>query len=212
MTRAAREWHSIQTLAGAGPPVTRPEKEEETLNMRSLTAALVAVAAVGLTACSTLSTSTDYKPGTDFGKYKTFAFKDTENIKNAILVDRIKRAVSTQLTAKGLTPVDENPDLWVVAHPRLSKQTQINTYNTGWGYGWGWRGGMGMQTSNVEEIPVGTLIVDLVDARARELVWRGTASDTLKESATPEEREKGLNAAMARLFEKFPPGSQAKSK
>jgi hypothetical protein len=180
--------------------------------MRSLTAALVAVAAVGLTACSTLSTSTDYKPGTDFGKYKTFAFKDTENIKNAILVDRIKRAVSTQLTAKGLTLVDENPDLWVVAHPRLSKQTQINTYNTGWGYGWGWRGGMGMQTSNVEEIPVGTLIIDLVDARARELVWRGTASDTLKESATPEEREKNLNAAMAKLFEKFPPGSESKSK
>ena len=168
--------------------------------------ALLAVAIAGLTACSTLQTSTDYKPGTDFAKYKTFAFKDTEDIKNTILVDRIKAAISAQLTAKGLTRSDDNPDLWVVAHPRLSKQTQINTYNTGWGYGYyGWRGGMGTTTSTVEEIPVGTLVVDLVDAKAKEMVWRGTASKTLDESASPQEREKNLNEAMAKLFEGFPP-------
>ncbi len=165
----------------------------------------LAAAAIGLAACSSLQTSTDYKPGTDFAKYRTFSFKETENIRNTILVDRIKAAVTAQLTAKGLTQRDENPDLWVVTHPRLSKQTQINTYNTGWGYGWGWRGGMGTTTSTVEEIPVGTLVVDLVDAKANELVWRGTASDTLKENATPEERDKNLNAAMAKLFENFPP-------
>jgi len=171
-----------------------------------MTLALAAVAAVGLSACSTLKTSYDARPGTDFTKYKTFAFKDTEDIKNAILLDRIKGALSTQLTAKGLTRNDDSPDLWVVAHPRLSKQTQINTYNTGWGYGYyGWRGGMGTTTSTVEEIPVGTLIVDLVDTKEKELVWRGTASDTLKENATPEERDKNLNAAMAKLFENYPP-------
>ncbi len=169
------------------------------------TFALAAVAAVGLAACSSLQTSYDAKPGTDFSKYKTFGFKDVEDIKNTILVERIKNAVSMQLTAKGLTRSEESPDLWVVTHPRLSKQTQINTYNTGWGYGWGWRGGMGTTTSTVEEIPVGTLVVDLVDARANELVWRGTASDTLKENATPEEREKNLNNAMAKLFENYPP-------
>jgi len=169
---------------------------------------LAVAAAVGLGGCSTLKTNTDYKPGTDFSQYKTFDFKGVDDIKNAILVERIENALSAQLTAKGLKRSSANPDLWVVAHPRLSKQTQINTYNTGWGYGYGWRGGyggMGTTTSTVEEIPVGTLVIDLVDTKVKELVWRGTASDTLKESATPEEREKNLNAAMAKLFEGFPP-------
>jgi len=188
-------------------------KQEDSLNMRSLKTTVVAVAAIALTACSTLKTSYDAKPGTNFAKYKTFAFKDTEDIKNTILVDRIKSALSTQLTAKGLTRNDGNPDLWVVPHPRLSKQTQINTYNTGWGYGYGWRGygaGMGTTTSTVEEIPVGTLVIDLVDAKDKELVWRGTASETLKENATPEEREKNLNEAMAKLFENYPPAPKGK--
>ncbi len=175
------------------------------MTKRRITLALAAAAAVAMAACSTLKTSTDYRPGTDFGKYKTFAFKNTEDIKNNILVDRIKSALGTQLRAKGFTENDQNPDLIVVAHPRLSQQTQINTYNTGWGYGWGWRGGMGTTTSTVDQIPVGTLIVDLVDAKDKELVWRGTASDTLKEKATPEERDKSLNDAMAKLFEGFPP-------
>lgn len=169
---------------------------------------VLALVAVGLGACSTLSVNTDYKPGTDFSKYRTFAFREVEDIKNTILVARIENALANQLTAKGLTRNDASPDLWVVPHPRLSKQTQISTYNSGWGYGYGWRGygaGMGTTTSTVQEIPVGTLVVDLVDVKAKELVWRGTASDTLKESATPEERDKNLNAAMAKLFENFPP-------
>jgi hypothetical protein len=177
------------------------------MRKRTMILSLALVAAVGLGGCSTLTVDTDYKPGTDFSKYRTFAFKNVDDIRNAILADRIENALANQLAAKGLTRNDASPDLWVVPHPRLSKQTQINTYNTGWGYGWGWGwgGGMGTTTSTVQEIPVGTLIVDLVDVKAKELVWRGTASDTLKETATPEERDKNLNAAMAKLFENFPP-------
>jgi len=176
--------------------------------MRTTRTLLLAAVALALAACSTLNTNTDYKPGTDFSGYKTFAFKDVEQMQNGILEGRIKSAVSAQLTAKGWSQSDGSPDIWVVLHPRLSKQTQINTYNSGWGYGYGWRGygaGMGTTTSTVQEIPVGTLVIDLVDVKAKEMVWRGTASDTLKETASPEEREKNLNAAMAKLFEGFPP-------
>ncbi|HYN42262.1 MAG TPA: DUF4136 domain-containing protein [Thermoanaerobaculia bacterium] len=162
-------------------------------------------AAVGLGACSTLTTNTDFRPNTDFSRFKTFAFKDVRQLGNSIMEARIKSAVSTQLTAKGWSQSDGSPDIWVVLHPQLSQQTQITTFSSGWGYGWGWRGGMGTQTSSVEQIPVGTLIVDLVDAREKELVWRGTASDTLRVNATPEERDRNLNRAMERLFQGFPP-------
>ena len=91
---------------------------------------------------------------------------------------------------------------------RLSKETQINTYNTGWGYGWGWGygAGMGMTTSTVSEIPVGTLIIDLVDASKKQLAWRGTASKTLEPSASPETKDKNIHAAVQKMFANYPPG------
>jgi hypothetical protein len=50
--------------------------------------------------------------------------------------------------------------------------------------------------------------VDLVDANRKELVWRGTASDTLDPEASPEKKEKNLQEAMAKLLEKFPPAKK----
>jgi hypothetical protein len=174
--------------------------------MKPLGTALV-MAAILCSGCSTLKVSTDFMPGTDFTAYKTFAFKDVVDFKNAIFETRLKNAVATQLVAKGMARKDENPDLWVVLRPRLTKETQINTVETG-GYGYGMRyGGMGMgtATTTVQEIPVGTLVIDLVDAKAKQMVWRGTASDSLKQNATPEERDQNLNQAMTQLFANYPP-------
>lgn len=168
------------------------------LGFLALTAAVVA--------CSSITTNSDYNPATDFSKYKTWAWHETESMRDTLWRDRIKSAVSDELRLKGLVPSEANPDLWVVAHTRLDEQTQINTYNTGWGYGWGWYGGgMGMTTSTVQQIPVGTLIVDLVDAKQKEMVWRGTATKTLNPDASPESKQKNLQEAVAKMFANYPP-------
>ncbi|MGE5276059.1 MAG: DUF4136 domain-containing protein [Acidobacteriota bacterium] len=171
--------------------------------------ALLAVALAAATACSSITTSADYDKGANFSQYKTYAWKDVDAKQNELIENRIKGAVDSQLAAKGLRKVEANPDLWVVYHTRLSEQTQINTYDTGWGYGWGWRGygygGGGMSSTTVSKIPVGTLIVDLVDAKENQLKWRGTASKTLDPSATVDEREKNVNAAAEKMFAGYPP-------
>jgi Domain of unknown function (DUF4136) len=166
-------------------------------------ASLVLAAAVA--ACSTLTTNADYNPATDFTKYKTWAWHESESIKDPIWRDRIKNGIAAELGKKGLTQSETNPDLWVFAHTRLDEQTQINTYNTGWGYGWGWGYGAGTTTSTVQQIPVGTLIVDLVDASQKQLVWRGTATKTLDPGASPEKKQESLQKALDEMFEKFPP-------
>jgi hypothetical protein len=166
-------------------------------------ASLAVAAAVA--ACSSITTNADYNPATDFSKYKTWAWHETESVKDSIWRDRIKTAVTDELRTKGLTPSESNPDLWVVAHTRLDEQTQINTYNSGWGYGWGWGYGAGMTTSTVSQIPVGTLIVDLVDTNQKQLVWRGTATKTLSPDASPETKQKNLQEAVAKMFANFPP-------
>lgn len=171
----------------------------------SLLAALVLAAA----GCSTLSISTDFDKAADFSSYRTFTWKDTGELKDSLWTKRIEGVFSDTLAAKGLKKVDSGGDLWVAAHPRLTKETQINTYNTGWGYGYGWYGygGMGMATTTVTEIPVGTLMIDLVDAKKKELVWRGVASDTLNTDPgrTAEDREKKLRAVAAEMFANYPP-------
>jgi hypothetical protein len=171
---------------------------------------LIAALAAGLAgaACSTLQVSTDYDGSVDFTQYKTFSWHDTGDIKDDILARRLENVFADALTARGLRRVETGGDVWLVVHGRLSKQTQINTYNSGWGYGYGWRGGMGMQTSTVSEIPVGTLIVDLVDGTKKDMVWRGIASDTLDTKASPEEREKKLHDAAQQLFQNDPPAKK----
>ncbi len=175
--------------------------------MKRILIAALAAALAGA-ACSTLQVSTDFDKSVDFTQYKTFSWHDTGDIKDDILAKRLENVLSDTLAAKGLKKVDSGGDVWLVVHGRLSKQTQINTYNSGWGYGYGWYGGMGMQTSTVSEIPVGTLIVDLVDGKKKDMVWRGIASDTLNTQATPEEREKKLRDVAQQLFQNFPPAKK----
>src|SRR5262249_39334911 len=114
---------------------------------------LVLIAA--LAGCSSITTNSDYNPATAFSKYTTVGWHETNSVRAPIWHDRSKSAGIAGLQSRGLTLDESHPDLWVAAHTRLSEETQINTYNTGWGYGWGWRGGMGMQSSTVQKIPVG---------------------------------------------------------
>ncbi|HEY7114651.1 MAG TPA: DUF4136 domain-containing protein [Thermoanaerobaculia bacterium] len=161
-----------------------------------------------LAACSSITTSADYDKAANFSQYKTYAWKDTDQKQNELVENRIKAAVDSQLQGKGLKKVDSSPDLWVVEHVRLSEQTQISTFDSGWGYGWGWRGygGMGMSTTTVDKIPVGNLIIDLVDAKDNQLKWRGTASKTLDPSASVDKKTEHVNEAVAKMFAGYPPG------
>jgi len=162
---------------------------------------LLAAAVASLAACSTLRTSADYDRSTDFSRYRTFALKDVK-VKDDILSRRVEKTLETQLEARGLSESDA-PDLWIVPRVRLDHETQIDTFGSGGG--WRWHAWPGWSVSTVEKIPVGTLVVDVVDARRDELVWRGTATDRLSPDATPAERDKAMDEAVAKLFRSFPP-------
>jgi hypothetical protein len=118
---------------------------------------------------------------------------------------RVRAAIDRTLAAKGLTKADGKPDLWVVLHTRTRNDTRITTWAPAWGWGWGWRRGY-WSTARVENIPVGTLVVDLVDTGRKELVWRGTASRVVDRDESPQERAGYVQEAVDKLFAGFPPG------
>jgi hypothetical protein len=57
---------------------------------------------------------------------------------------------------------------------------------------------------NFDKLPIGTLVVDLYDTNTKRLVWRGTASDTLSDD--PSKNEKKLEEAVSKMIapDKFP--------
>jgi hypothetical protein len=154
-----------------------------------------------LAGCSSVSTTVDYDRNTDFGRYRTYSWREGHRA-NPISDRRIKDAVDRVLASRGLTRVEGDGDLTVVYHGRTSRHVVVDSWGPGWGYGWRWRG-PGYTT--VREIPVGTLIVDLVDAREKELVWRGTASRAIEVDATPAEKAEDLNESVVKMFEGYPP-------
>lgn len=172
---------------------------------------LLAVLALGIAVgCASLKVNTDYAREADFSKYKTFAYTDTENniedtnqLGHRRLVDGIRR----EMLGKGLEEVGGNPDLYVTYHGEDKEQVSLDTTSYGYGYGrgWYWGGGMGSTTTTVRTYTQGTLVVDIWDAEAKELIWRGVASDTISDN--PEKNIAKVNKAIAKMFERYPPGN-----
>jgi hypothetical protein len=154
---------------------------------------------------------TDYDRNANFGQYKTYSWEQVKT-KDALDVDRIKTAVNAALSAKGWTMVDSGGDVSVIAMEMTHNQQTLNTFYDGFGGGWGWRrfggGGFGEATTTTETYKVGSVVVDLFDTKTKQLIWRGTSSETLSNNS--DKNIKNLDKGVEKMFKHFPPGSPKK--
>jgi hypothetical protein len=115
--------------------------------------------------------------------------------------------VDAQLAAKGWTQVDSGADIAIVAIKTTQTQRTLQTFYDGFGGGWGWRrfgaGGFGESETTEQDYKEGTLVVDMYNAKTKQLIWRSSAEDTLSSKA--ENNEKNLDKGVAKMFKKFPP-------
>ena len=182
-------------------------------NMKAHRALLVLTGMIFLFAgkSSAQQVKTDYDRNADFGKYKTYSWEQVKT-QDPLDVDRIKNAVNTTLAAKGWTRVDSGGDVCIVAMEITRNQQTLNTFYDGFGGGWGWRrfggGGFGDATTTTETYKVGTLVVDLFDAKTKQLAWRGSSSDTLSNNS--DKNIENLDKGVEKMFKKFPPDSPKK--
>ena len=140
------------------------------------------------------SVKSDYQKDFDFRQLHTFAFK-TERASNdplatnTIEAERIKNALSAQLTANGFAQSADTPDFIVAFYSRTKQRTQVESspgFGFGRGFGWGygvpfggrWRWGYGpdIWTTTYTE---GCVMADIIDVKTQELVWRGVVQDTV---------------------------------
>jgi hypothetical protein len=144
----------------------------------------------------------NYMPGTDFSKYHTYKWVDIpSNVHpNQIVSQEIKDAVNNVLATKGLTlATGETADVYVGYQCSVDQERQWNA----WGSGGRLMGGMGSATSST--ISNGTLAVDFYDPTSKQLIWRGSAAQTLNPSGNQQKDVEKLNKAVAKLLKNYPP-------
>jgi hypothetical protein len=154
----------------------------------------------------------DYDKAANFGAIKTFSLKIGTSWGNQIGEKRVTDEITQALTEKGWKAAPEGQaDALVVIHGASQTKKSLNTFYSGMGgYGYrGWGGGgMGTATTTESEYTVGTLVVDIFDAKGKNLLWRGVAQDELSDKT--DKNVKKLAKASDKLFKDFPPGSAKK--
>ena len=161
-------------------------------------------------------TSYDFDKTANFAALKTYAQKDGTKVGQPLIDDRIVAAIDAQMAAKGFTKAASNPDAYAIYHIAFDKQKDISTYSSGYGggyggygyrYGGGWGGGT--TSTQVRDILIGTLVIDIVDAKGEggkgQMVWRGMGVKEVNPQNKAEKLDKNINSAVEKIFKGYPP-------
>jgi hypothetical protein len=137
-----------------------------------------------------------------FSSFKTYQLvKPVRSTGNPLMDRRIVTAIDGQMAQKGFQQVENNPDVQVTYGTGLQRQRSATA--TGMGR-LRMGGGMGTISQNISN--AGTLVVDISDSHTKQLLWRGTATDTLSDN--PDKNSQKIQKAVAKMFAKYPPKSK----
>jgi hypothetical protein len=166
-----------------------------------------------------LKVSSDYDKTANFGQYKTFSmYKEAKmDAISELNARRITDAIRAEMVKKGFQETDANPDLLVNPVAILKDRTSVTSNTDFYGYGgayrpyyWGAGAGFSSNTSyNVQHYKDGSLIIDVIEASSKKLLWQGVGNRELDGPVKDADVRipKGITAIMA----SFPPGAGKKT-
>ncbi|AWK04599.1 DUF4136 domain-containing protein [Flavobacterium crocinum] len=161
-----------------------------------------------LSSCSSVTVYSDYDKTVDFAPYKTYAYFKP-GIDKVEISDldkrRILRAIDDQMQAKGFTKSD-NPDMLVNIFTKSREQVDVNQFSAGWGYGWGWGWNPWMMYGNQTTVSTsteGTLYIDLIDAKKKEMIWQGEGIGTLTRNI--DKKDERIAEFVGKILAQYPP-------
>ena len=173
---------------------------------------LLMLSAVLLAACASgPKVSADYDHGADFSAYRTFGFFDPLGTDTAgyesLITQTLKSAARREMESRGYAYAETGADLLINFNAKLAQQTRVSQTPAPmpmyYGYRRGFYGGWNAYETQVDQYVEGTLNVDIVDAKRKQLVWEGVAVGRIRDKAR-EERQVAINAAVAEVFGKYP--------
>ncbi|MEL7538120.1 MAG: DUF4136 domain-containing protein [Pseudomonadota bacterium] len=178
-------------------------------------AAVIATIAIVAAGCTTLRTHSDYDSQADFTQFQTFSWagdsalaksqQDTDRYISPLDLQRIERAIESELVAKGLRQVgdDEPADLRVCytvgARDKVNVSEQpayFGRWNRQWPYP--------TDTVTVQTYTEGMLAIDLYDGESMLPIWHGVERKRVT-GADIENSGPRIKEAVAAIFADYPP-------
>jgi hypothetical protein len=170
--------------------------------------AALAIFALALSGCATMNVSSYVERGVDFTRYHTYQWVPVDSVptgdprldNNPFFHERVEAEVEKQLAARGFEKTTSGtPDLKVHFHANMTQRIDVNAIDPQYGYC-----RVGDCRPNVYD--AGTLLLDFVDTRTNDIVWRGWAEGSMEGVIDNQEwMEEKIGDAVARILEKLPP-------
>lgn len=159
---------------------------------------------------STPGMRSDMDPGADFGKFRSYGFVEVPGTDQAqyqtLVTGHFKRALRREMDARGYRYEETDPDLLLNFNVTISERLHVSNLPTAglyYGYrGYGAWGGYGAYNS-VYNYSRGTVNIDIVDARRRQLVWEGVAEGKMKESDLNNARQR-IDRVVTQIMTMYP--------
>jgi hypothetical protein len=186
------------------------------MRLTQLVTAAVA-AALTVTACAPgISVRTALSPDASLHELHTFRVLPTPKPKiaravssandpmlvNSISNRALRADLAQEFASRGYVPSDSNPD-FLVAYYASAKQKLDITY---WDYGYPWRphwwSGRGRRGPVVTQYTEGTVIVDVIDPKTKDVLWRGQGVAAVSDDQQQYQRD--LKKTVEAIVNKFP--------
>ncbi len=175
--------------------------------MRNLLAILIIVIAAGVIQAQKVKVIAD--PNADLTHYKSYQWDKPLPPGNPLVQQTVIESIDQAMAAKGLTKVTDGADVTVVYFTATNADVQIGYPS--WSHAMG-SGDMSGIAVGSQSWPVhkGTLVVDLVDGKTKNSVWRGSATQILKDgpsgSITKDAKkvEQPIRKSIEKMFKQFP--------
>lgn len=180
-----------------------------TSRTRGFFAATLVVMGVLLQACGAVRVGVDHELGVRFDRYQTYSWDTPDGLpvgdprldNNPFFDSRVRAAVELELAAKGLRLVSESPDLVVHYHASVRQRIAILPRDAE-------RGNVPVPerpSSDLLEFDEGTLIIDIAEANAKRILWRGWAqTDVSGLIDNPREMEKRVRESVRKMISQLP--------
>ena len=175
--------------------------------MRNLLAILIIVIAAGAIQAQKVKVIAD--PNADLARYKSYQWDKPLPPGNPLVQQTVIESIDQAMAAKGLTKVTDGADVTVVYFTATNADVQIGYPS--WSHAMG-SGDMTGIAVGAQSWPVhkGTLVVDLVDGKAKNSVWRGSATQILKDGPSgnitkdAKKVEQPIRKSIEKMFKQFP--------
>ncbi len=174
--------------------------------MRAVWLAIVGVLTASLAGCGYgIKAASAYDGRVNVSNYGAFFMMKGNSTGDAVWDEALTSEIRSTLLSKGWYEVPAGLGrAAVIVHVATTAEHTDESFYNGWG-DWHWRlTPAGGTTSVVDDYKVGSVVVTIFDAGTKQAIWRGAATDAI--SGNPKHAAKVREAAIAKIFEKFPPG------